>query len=146
MPNLASILKSEIARIARKEMRLEIEPLKKALSTYRTDIAALKRRAQAAEQELKRLQKASGTKAGPPPSADAAVPEVMRFSAKGLLSQRERLGLSAEAFGLLVGASGKSVYRWESGASRPRDKHLSAIRALKGMGKKDAAARLESLK
>jgi len=62
------------------------------------------------------------------------------------LSQRERLGLSAEAFGLLVGASGKSVYRWESGASRPRDKHLSAIRALKGMGKKDAAARLESLK
>ena len=46
MPNIASVLKTEIARVARKEVRSEIGSLKKATATYRTEIAALKRRAQ----------------------------------------------------------------------------------------------------
>lgn len=44
MANIASFLKSEISRIARKEIRAETETLKKASSQYRSDIAALKRR------------------------------------------------------------------------------------------------------
>jgi len=67
----------------------------------------------------------------------------MRFSAKGLQAQRKRLSLSAEEVGLLVGASGQSVYNWESGSARPRQKHLSAIAALRTLGKKSATAALE---
>ena len=43
MPNIAALLKSEITRVARKEIRAEIESLRKAVSAQRLAIAALKR-------------------------------------------------------------------------------------------------------
>ena len=55
MANIASLLKSEISRVARKEVRGEIAGLKKAVSSYRSEIAALKRRTLALEAELRRL-------------------------------------------------------------------------------------------
>jgi len=145
MPNIASILKDEIARVARKTVRSEIAGLKKAAVTHRAEIAALKRRAQALEQELRRAAKASA-KAAPASAADddgSAPPP--RFSAKGLGSQRKRLALSAADCGLLIGASGQSVYNWESGKARPQAKHLAALAMLKTLGKKEVAARLAAL-
>ena len=142
MPNVASILKSEISRVARKEVRGETVPLKKAVSAYRTEIAALKRRAQTLEQALKRLSKVHM----PAPKADAAEePGRFRFIAKSLASQRRRLGLSSVQCGLLLGASDQSVHNWEQGKTRPLARHLPAIAALRGMSKKEATARLESL-
>lgn len=139
MPNIASILKEEIVRLARKEMRGELTQLKKASSNHRAEIAALKRRTLALESDLKRVGKVARSSA--PPEANAAAnSKAIRFSAKGLASQRKRLGLSAEDVGLLVGASGQSVYNWESGTARPRAAHLPAISALKTLGKKSAAA------
>jgi chromosome segregation ATPase len=96
-------LKSEISRVARKEIRGETTALKKAVSAYRAEIAALKRRMQAMEQNLRRLTKASAKAA--PAVADEASPGTVRFSAKTLATQRKRLKLSANDCGLLVGAS-----------------------------------------
>jgi DNA-binding transcriptional regulator YiaG len=144
MPNIASILKSEIARVARKEVRGETLGLKKAVSAYRAEIAALKRRTQALEQELRRLSRA-GAK-GARVVANEVPSPTLRFSAKGLAAQRQRLALSAHDCGLLVGASGQSVYKWEDGKVRPRARHLPAIAALRTLGKKEAAARLASLR
>lgn len=144
MPNLASILKSEISRVARKEARIEILGLKKSMGTYRTEIATLKRRTQALEQELRRLSKASANLE--PIAATEETADSPRFSIKGLASQRRRLALSAEECGLLVGASGQSIYNWEAGKARPRAKHLPAIIALKALGKKEAAVRLATLR
>ena len=137
MPSIASILKSEISRVARKEVRGETLALKKAVGAYRAEIAALKRRAQALEQELRRLGKVAPKAA--PLVADAQSSPTLRFSAKGLASQRNRLGLSAEDIGLLVGASGQSVYNWEADKARPRAQHLPALAALRTLGKKEAA-------
>ncbi len=143
MPNIASILKAEIARVARKEVRGEIQHLKKAAASYRTEIARLKRRAQALERQVKRLGQSRGR--GAPETADENESPQLRFSAKGLASQRRRLGLSAEACGALIGATGQSVYKWESGKIRPRARHLPAIAALRKMGRREAAARLAEL-
>ena len=142
MPNIASILKAEIARVARKEVRGELQSLKKAAASQRSEIAQLKRRAQALEQQVKRLGQTRGRAQAA--QAEDSGPN-LRFSAKGLASQRRRLGLSAEACGALVGATGQSVYKWESGKIRPRARHLPAIAALRKMGKREAAARLEAL-
>ncbi len=143
MANLASMLKGEIARVARREVRAELQTLKKASAAHRSEIARLKRRAGALEQELKRLRKAGAGRvaAGEREEAD----QKLRFSAKGLASQRKRLGLSAEAFGALIGASGQSVYKWETGKIRPRARHLPRIAELRGMGKREANARLQAL-
>jgi DNA-binding transcriptional regulator YiaG len=144
MPNIASILKSEISRVARKEVRSETLVLKKAVGAYRAEIAALKRRAEALEQELRRFSKA-GARAEPVVANEEPL-QSLRFSAKGFASQRQRLGLSAEDIGLLVGASGQSVYNWESDKARPRAQHLPAIAGLRALGKKAAAERLATLR
>ena len=43
MPNIAAVLKEEITRLARKEAKSQVAPLKMANAQYRRDIAALKR-------------------------------------------------------------------------------------------------------
>ena len=144
MPNIASILKSEISRVARKELRGETVGLKKAVAGHRSEIAALKRRVQALEQQFARMSKL--TKKAVPIVADEVSGKSPRFSAKSLASQRRRLGLSAHDCGLLVGASGQSVYNWEDGTTEPRETNRLAVAALKTMSKKDAIARLEALR
>jgi len=144
MANIASLLKSEISRVARKEVRGETAGLKKAAGNCRSEIAALKRRVRALEVELRRLGKAAA-RAAPAQAAEAA-PARLRFSAKSLAAQRRRLGLSVQDCALLIGASGQSIYNWEDGKARPRAKHLQALAALRGVGRKDVAARLAELK
>ena len=144
MANIASLLKTEIARVARKQVRAETSVLKQAIGTYRAEIAALKRRAQALESELRRLSKAQARTE--PVEAPTEPERKLRFTAKGLASQRERLGLSAADCGLLLGTSGQSIYNWEEGKARPRARFLAAIAALRTLGKKEAASRLAALR
>ncbi|MCE9658291.1 MAG: helix-turn-helix transcriptional regulator [Burkholderiales bacterium] len=143
MPNIANALKAEISRIARKEIRAETGSLKKAIAAYRTEIAALKRRAQSLEKQLRSMGRRSSRVEAPPEAIDAS--PSLRFSAKGLVAQRKRLGISARECGLLFGTSAQTVYNWEEGKARPRAKHLAAIAALRGLGKRAARAHLQSL-
>lgn len=147
MANLASVLKAEIARVARKELRAETESLKKTVATQRSEIAALKRRAAELEKTVKTLVRLANR---PVRSAEPAQDEDdaghFRFRAGGMASNRKRLGLSAEDFGLLVGTSGQSVYLWESGKTKPRPHSLAAIAGLRSIGKREVAARLAVLK
>lgn len=147
MANLATVLKSEVARLARKELRAETAALKKAVASQRTDIVALKRRIAELERAFKALNRvaneASRAVEATPKEANAGS---YRFRAAGMASNRRRLGLSAEDFGLLVGASGQSVYLWEKGQAKPRPKNLSAIAALRGLGKREVFNRLEALR
>ena len=86
------------------------------------------------------------TGAGVSAAEKSTADEGVRFSAKGMASNRRRLGLSAADFGLLLGTTGQSVYQWEAGKSKPRTKSLGAVAALRGIGKKEVAARLATLK
>ena len=143
MPNIAQVLKAEIERIAKKALRAETTSLKRVSATYRSDIAALKRRAHQLEQAIRVLAKhAQKTTPAASPTDEKSK---TRFSPKSLASQRRRLGLSAEDIGRLVGASGQSVYNWEAGKARPRDSHLAAIAALKTLGRKAAVAHLATM-
>ncbi|TFZ07956.1 helix-turn-helix domain-containing protein [Ramlibacter humi] len=144
MPNIGTVLKQEIARVARKEQRSEVQQLKKSVAQYRGQIAQLKRRMQTLEQQLKRLARGGG---GASRAAAAAQDEEdegpnLRFSAKGLAAQRKRLGLSAASVAKILGVSALSVYKWESGKTRPRARQLEAIAQLRKMGKREATARL----
>lgn len=147
MTNIATVLKSEIARLARKEVRAEVEALKKATSAQRTEIVALKKRVQTLEAALKKQAKLNA-KGATGTSINNAVDEAraprigLRFNAKGLASNRKRLGLSAAEFGSLVGTTEQSIYAWEAGRAQPRAKFLEAIASLRGVGKREIAQRL----
>jgi len=144
MPNLASVLKDEISRLARKEVRSQTEKMKKASSLHRRDIAAMKRQITQLERQVALL---GGKVLGAPP-APAAKEENdsnLRFTAKGLRSQRKRLGLSAADYALLVGVTPQSIYNWERESSRPRKGQIATLAALRGIGKKEALARIEQI-
>ncbi len=143
MPNIASVLKEEILRLARKEVKSETEGLKKASAHYRSEIAALKRRIASLESQLGRLSKKASkgeAEKGRPAGGSGA-----RFSAKGFATRRQRLGLSAADMGALLGISAQTVYNWESGKTRPRPQQLEAWVAVRGLGKRRIKAQLEAL-
>jgi DNA-binding transcriptional regulator YiaG len=124
-------------------VRAETQQLKKSVTPYRSQIAQLKRRIQGLEQQVRRQSRSVGRAAQAETEEDDGGPS-LRFSAKGLASQRKRLGLSAANVAKILGVSALSVYKWESGKTRPRARQLEAIASLRRMGKKEAMARLAS--
>ncbi len=140
MSNFAAQLKTEIARIAKKESRTQSAVLKKAQATHRAEIADLKRRIASLEAVVRRLAK---TPARPTsPAKEEVQPQGLRFRADGLASLRKKWGLSAVQMAQLLGVSNQSVYHWEAGKSKPRAAQLQAIAAVRKLGKKEVAARL----
>lgn len=143
MPNIAAVLKQEISRIARREIRNETASLKKASSQYRRAIAELKRQVSSLQRRIPLLEKRMPQNA--PSQVTSAETTNVRFTAKGLRSQRKRLGLSAADYGKLVGVTAQTIYSWENGLSRPRRQQLPALASIRPMGKREAQARLERL-
>jgi DNA-binding transcriptional regulator YiaG len=143
MPNIALALKSEISRVARKAIKAETEDFKKASAQYRTHIASLRKRIESLERELKRVMRGVGKLQE---NRASTAPDTVhrRFSASRLAATRKKLGLSAADFGALIGVTGQSIYKWEAGEARPRAKQLEAIASVRGMGKREAAARLQA--
>jgi DNA-binding transcriptional regulator YiaG len=143
MAQFASLLKTEISRLARKEVRAEIETLKKASAQYRADIAALKRRLAEQQRLIMRLGKKSQRAA-----AAAAETEsqgaALRFRSGGFASLRKKLDLSAAEMGKLLGVSLQTVYHWEHGKAKPRAAQLARIAEVRKLGKRAVRERLEA--
>ena len=141
MPNIAAVLREAILRLARKEIRRQTSVLRNASAQYRRDIAALKRRVSDLRRKVSPLEK-QVLKSAPSQAAEVDAEQV-RFTARGLRSQRQRLGLSAANYGKLIGVTGQTIYSWESETSRPRKSQVTKIASLRHLGKREALARLE---
>ena len=141
MPNLSTILKSEITRLARKEIKAAVDPVRKANAGQRKEMAELKRLVASLQRDLKAASKPAKVRA----EASDGLAGNSRFTAKGLKSLRAKLGLSAAEFGQLVGASGQSIYKWEQGKAAPRASQQASLAAVRGIGKREAAKRLAAI-
>ena len=150
MSNVAAVLKSEIARVARKEIRSEIEGLKKASAQQRAAMAQMRREITDLHRALKQMQRAAGQAAPTPkaesaPQADGLGETPRRFSASRLESHRKKLALSAADYGKLVGVTGSTIYNWEQGKSRPTPDMVRMLAFVKLQKAADVAARLSEL-
>ena len=146
MSNVITALKAEISRIARKEVKAAIAPIRKPANTTRLTLADLKRRVSALEQENKRLAALLSKVPQPEPAEEPAKAKGW-ISGKGILSLRRKLGLSQEAFAQLVGVSPNAVYQWEhkSGTLRLHEKTRAAMMAVRGLGAREAKAKLAGM-
>jgi len=140
--NLATVLKQEISRLARKEARALQDKVHRASAQHRRDIASLKRQVSALEGKVSLLEKKAWTQSRAKAGA-AGASESVRFSARGLASQRARLGFSAAEYSALVDVTAQTLYNWENGQSRPRENQLIKLAELRGISKKEALARLD---
>ena len=140
MRNLQVVLRQEIRRLARREVRSELDATKRAVAQHRREIAELKRRNTALERTVNYLQsrETKRLKAGPSQATQGT-----RFSFRSLKAQRRRSGLSQEEYASLVGVSSSTIYNWESGSTKPSGKHLPTLVSLREIGKREAKRRLE---
>lgn len=143
MANLASTLRDEISRLARKEIRQQVDPLKKTNAQLRRSVASLKSELADLQRTMRFLQTREKRRLEAPPQPDEN--KAVRFSPNWLKADRKRLGLSAEDYGRLVGVSSVTIYSWESGKSKPSAQRLAAWAEVRGIGKREARQRLELL-
>ncbi|MFZ4395842.1 MAG: helix-turn-helix domain-containing protein [Kiritimatiellia bacterium] len=146
MSNLAKTLKDEIARIARKEAKQAVAPFRKPTTSARRTFADLKRRVVTLEKESRRLA-ALLAKVPQPEPVEVSAKAKGWISGKGVRSLRQKLGLSQEAFAKLVGVSSQGVYQWERkpGMLRLREATKAAVMAVRGLGAREAKARLAGM-
>ncbi len=153
MANLASALKEEIGRLARREIRQQTAAMARTVAQCEREIAALKRQigesrrkpsGRSAPEPAAGGKKAGGKKtvAAAPESGSGQKSSRTRFSAEILKAHRKRLDLSADNYGKLIGVSGLSIYNWEQGKAQPRESSIAALMSVRGIGKREAARRL----
>lgn len=143
MSSLMKELKTEVVRLARKEIKQELAQVKKVNATQRGLIADLRRQVAALQKELNALKKAV-------PSQKKAILEKQeprgRFwiTGKGIKNLRGRLGLTQAQLAKLAGVSVPAVVNWErnKGKVNMRKAPAGRLQAIKGLGKKKAAALL----
>jgi DNA-binding transcriptional regulator YiaG len=140
MTDLANALKAEISRLARKELRAQLEPLKRSTAQSKAQLAVLREEVSALKKQIRSLEKP--VRHLTDKSSEVERKSRQRFTAKGFATMRGRLGLSYAEMGRLIGASDQSVRKWEDGAAVPRSKYQQAIFKLRGVGKRMIAERL----
>lgn len=144
MPDVAIVLKEEISRIARKEIRARVDPLKK-------QVVDLRRRLRAAEATILQLQKTTNKTANTVSrQSGAIVPDVeetrqIRISPNSVKKLRTRLRLTQAQMAQLVDVSTNTVVRWEQGTSSPRGGSRAVIASMRSMGIKQVKKQLEKM-
>jgi len=136
MDKMEQTLKSEITRLAKKEMRATYVPLardvrrlKRAVSALRKTVAVLARLG--AELQAQRTVERAKL---------AAAPEEVKVAriSPGLIKKlRSRLGITQGELAALVGVSTSAVGFWEYGKAKPEGHNREALVALRKLGKRE---------
>jgi len=145
MSNVVKILKDEIARISKREARNATQTIGKSNVWLKKIVADVKKRVLSLEKENKRLvatMKKYQTQS--PQKLDQEETKKARLTSRGIRSLRRKLALSQLDFGKLLGTAAHSVYLWEKkeGALNLRDKTKAAILSIRGLGAREARAKL----
>ncbi len=147
MPNIAEVLKTEIARISRKEIRNATKKLHTQNITLKQTVADLKGRVSNLEKDKKRLTALEKKHLEQQSQITEEDSKKVRLTTKGMRSLRKKLGLSQIEFGKLLGTSNQSVYNWESkeGALKLRESTKLAILSVRNIGAREAKRRLDEI-
>ena len=145
MGAMEQTFKSEIIRLARKQMRAAYLPLAR-------DVRRLKRIVSALRRTVAPL-KVLGTELQAQRTAEMALlqatPEEVkaaRISPLLIRKLRRRLGISQGEMAALVGLSAGAVAFWEQGRSRPRGRGKEALVALRKLGRREVKTLLAQKK
>lgn len=142
MPNLAVVLKNEIRRLARKETKASVTPLRKLVTALRRRVAEQRRLIEGLERAARRSL-ATGKAAA---AAAATEEPQIRFSPQWVRAHRKKLKMSRRIYAKLIGVSAQSIFGWEAGRTRPRRMALAAWRRIRAMGAREIKARLMAAK
>ena len=138
MGKIESVVKAEILRLARKEMRPAITPLTRRVRALNRQVKALTAENQRLARLVRRLEAARVQQVGKLTVSEKEVSRT-RMSAGLIKKLRKRLGLTQQQLATLVSVSAAAVQSWEQGIARPTGDNRSALAALRKLGRRDVA-------
>lgn len=144
MGKVEAIIKAEIVRLAKREMRKVTSPLKRDVWALKNVVSQLRKAVLNLERFTALQRKEREGK--PPLQAAPEEVETSRLSPRLIQSLRKRLGLSQRNFARLAGVTPLAVYQWENGVFKPKKEKRSILVALRKLGRRDARKLLEEMK
>jgi len=142
MGKLEATIKSEIVRLAKREMRKTSVPLsqdvrllKSTVSQIRKAVVVLGRLAAQQQKELKKRKI--------PLEATPEEVRKSRFSPALIRSLRKTLAISQKELAILAGVTVGAAHLWEKGKFQPKDEKKAVMVALRKLGRRDVRKLLE---
>ncbi len=135
MAKLESIIKSEIQRLAKHEVRTVFRPLRKEVWGMKLKLSDLLKGFTVLNRLAKEISKAK--RAEPKLAASPEEVKASRFTPERIRHLRIKLGISQRELGILVGATIGAVASWEKGKFKPQGEKKAALVALRKVRKRD---------
>ena len=134
MAKIEGVLKSEIVRLAKREIRSTFFPLRREVRSIRLKLSGLSKNFSA----LNRLTKDQLQKM-PKKGLEATPEEVKasRLTPDRIRGLRKKLGISMRELGILTGTSLGAILSWEKGKFKPRGEKKAALVGLRKFRKQE---------
>jgi DNA-binding transcriptional regulator YiaG len=142
MGKVESIIKSEIVRLAKREMKQNFVPLSREVRSLKGTMSQLRKAVQGLQRLAVQQEKIVGGQKLP---LDAAPEEVKkaRFSPRLIKSLRKKLGITQKEMALLAGVTVGAIFQWEKGMFEPRGEKKKVLVALRRLRRREARKILE---
>jgi len=142
MGKLEGIIKSEIVRLAKREIRKISVPLAKDVRLLKNTASQLRKTVLGLERFVAR-QESELSKRQIPLEATPEEVKVSRFSPRLIRSLRKHLGITQKELAILAGVTVGAIHQWESGIFVPRAQKKSVLVALRKLGRREVRRLLE---
>jgi DNA-binding transcriptional regulator YiaG len=136
MGKMEQTLKSEITRLAKKQLRATYLPLARDVRRLKRTVSALRKTVVVLSRLGAELQAERQTQR----AKLAVAPEEVKAArlSPGLIKKlRARLGITQGELATLVGVSTSAVGSWEYGNAKPEGRNREALVALRRLGKRE---------
>jgi DNA-binding transcriptional regulator YiaG len=142
MGKVEGIIKSEIARLAKREVRKVSVPFGRDLRSLKSVVSQLRRTVLGLQRittsQQKELEKGKMVLEAPPEEVKES-----RFSPRLIRSLRKHLGITQKELAILTGVTVGAAHLWESGQFKPSMKKKAVMVALRKLGRREVRKLLE---
>ena len=142
MARFEAIIKSEIVRLAKREVRKISVPLGRDVRSMKSTVSQL-RKAVSALQRITTQQQKQLEKGETPLQAAPEEVKLSRFSPRLIRSLRVHLGITQKELAILTGVTVGAVHLWESGQFKPSEKKKAVMVALRKLGRREVRKLVE---
>ena len=139
---LETTIKSEIVRLAKRELKRVTVPLRRDVRSLKMTVSQLRKTLSG----LERLAARRGSELLGEKAKLSASPEELekaRFSPRLIMALRKRLGLTQKELATLAGVTVGAIFQWEKGMFDPRDDKKAVLVALRKLGRRQVKMLLE---
>ena len=142
MGKVEGVIKSEMVRLAKREVRKVSVPLGRDVRFLKSTVSQL-RKVVFALQRITATQQKELEKGKMPLEASPEEVKLSRFSPRLIRSLRGHLGITQKELAILTGVTVGAAHLWESGQFKPSMKKKAIMVALRKLGRREVRKLLE---